>query len=54
MRYAITWNVKYTSVAEINQLNILNARLLTIKRAVDNLSINLNLILVDGYCSSIF
>lgn len=48
IKYAINWSVGYANVNEIDQLNILNARLLAIKRAIKNLSIDPDLILVDG------
>lgn len=52
--YALAWSLGYANVLEIETLNILNARLLAIKRAVNNLCINPDLILVDGNCSSHF
>lgn len=48
IRYALTWSIGCASVIEIDRLNIFNARLLAMKRAVNNLSINPDLILVDG------
>lgn len=53
-KYALTWSLGYVDVAEIDRFNIFNARLLAMKRAVNNLSIYPDLILVDGNTSPIF
>ncbi len=48
---ALAWAVAYASVEEIDQLNILQATLLAMKRAVLALAIAPQLVLVDGlYC----
>jgi len=48
---ALAWAVAYASVEEIDELNILQATLLAMKRAVHALSIQPQLVLVDGlYC----
>jgi len=48
---ALAWAVAYASVEEIDQLNILQASLLAMKRAVLALNIQPELVLVDGlYC----
>lgn len=48
---ALAWSVAYASVEEIDELNILQATLLAMKRAVLALSITPQLVLVDGlYC----
>ncbi|MEI7456116.1 MAG: ribonuclease HII [Nitrosomonadales bacterium] len=48
---ALAWAVAYASVEEIDQLNILQATLLAMKRAVLALSIRPEWVLVDGlYC----
>lgn len=48
---ALAWAVAYASVEEIDELNILQATLLAMKRAVLALSIKPELVLVDGlYC----
>jgi ribonuclease HII len=48
---ALVWAVAYASVEEIDQLNILQATLLAMQRAVLALSIQPQLVLVDGlYC----
>ncbi len=48
---ALAWAVAYASVEEIDCLNILQATLLAMKRAVLALSIQPQLVLVDGlYC----
>ena len=48
---AIAWAVAYASVAEIDQLNILQATLLAMRRAVSALQVPPQQVLVDGlYC----
>ncbi len=48
---ALAWAIAYASVEEIDQLNILQASLLAMKRAVLALNIQPELVLVDGlYC----
>jgi ribonuclease HII len=48
---ALAWSVAWASVEEIDELNILQATLLAMKRAVLSLSISPQLVLVDGlYC----
>jgi ribonuclease HII len=48
---ALAWSVAWASVEEIDELNILQATLLAMKRAVLSLSIPPQLVLVDGlYC----
>lgn len=48
---ALAWAVAYASVEEIDQINILQATLLAMKRAVLALAIAPQLVLVDGlYC----
>lgn len=46
---ALAWAVAEASVAEIDQLNILHASLLAMKRAVDQLSVPLQEALIDGH-----
>ena len=45
---ALCWSVGRASVAEIDDLNILEASLLAMRRAVESLSIQPTLVLVDG------
>lgn len=45
---AISWSVARASVEEIDQLNILQASLLAMKRAVEGLAIQPNFVQVDG------
>lgn len=44
----ISYKIGISSVEEIEEMNILNASLLSMKRAVENLEITPDLILVDG------
>ena len=46
--HALAWAVAYASVAEIDQLNILQASLLAMRRAVLALSVTPEYVLVDG------
>lgn len=45
---ALSWSISRCSVAEIDQLNILQASLLAMKRAVEDLSVQPEYVLVDG------
>lgn len=54
VQYALAWSIGCANATEIDQLNILNARLLAMNRAVSNLSISPDLILVDGKYSPKF
>ena len=45
---ALCWSVGRASVAEIDELNILEASLLAMRRAVESLSPQPTLVLVDG------
>ncbi|MDZ4202761.1 MAG: ribonuclease HII [Gallionella sp.] len=48
---ALAWSVAYAEVEEIDRLNILQATLLAMKRAVEGLGIRPHQVLVDGlYC----
>lgn len=47
-KHAKAWAVASASVEEIDQLNILQASLLAMKRAVESLSLTPDIILVDG------
>lgn len=47
-KYARAWAISSASVLEIERLNILRASLLAMKRAVENLAIAPDMILVDG------
>lgn len=47
-KHTLNWSLGYSSVEEIDHLNILQARLLAIKRAIYNLSIKPDLVLIDG------
>lgn len=46
--HAIAWAIGFASVREIDRLNILQASLLAMKRAVENLSVIPGRVLVDG------
>lgn len=45
---ALAWSVARASVEEIDQLNILQASLLAMRRAVDGLTLTPNFVFVDG------
>ena len=45
---ALAWSVAYASVEEIDRLNILNASLLAMKRAVLGLAVKPTLVQIDG------
>lgn len=45
---ALSWSVAQASVEEIDQLNILQASLLAMRRAVDGLSVQPDQVLIDG------
>jgi ribonuclease HII len=46
--HALAWSVAQASAAEVDELNILQASLLAMKRAVETLSGEISLVLVDG------
>ena len=45
---AVNWSIGEASIEEIDELNILHATMLAMQRAVNNLSIKPNKVLVDG------
>ena len=47
-RRALAWSISFASVEEIDELNILNATLLAMKRAVEGLNVSPEIALVDG------
>lgn len=47
-RYSLDWFVAKSSVEEIDNINILNATLLAMRRAIDGLKYKPNVILIDG------
>lgn len=47
-QYALAWSIASSSVEEIDQINILQASLLAMKRAIESLTIEADLVLVDG------
>lgn len=47
-RDALAWSIAYCTVAEIDTLNILNATLLAMRRAIEGLSVQPTLALIDG------
>lgn len=47
-QHALSWAVASSSVAEIDEINILHASLLAMKRAIEALKISPELVLVDG------
>ena len=48
---AIAYSVASASVEEIEEINILNAAMLAMKRAIDGLSVKADFALIDGNCS---
>lgn len=47
-QYALAWSIAEGSVQEIDQINILQSTLATMKRAVESLSVEPEMVLVDG------
>ena len=47
-REAIAYSIAYGSVEEINELNVLEANLLAMRRAIDGLSLKADFALIDG------
>lgn len=45
---AISWNISIATPAEIDQMNVLNANMLAMQRAVSGLSVKPDKVLVDG------
>ena len=48
MREAISWSVAWAEVEEIDELDILNCRMLAMQRAIDGLNIPADYVLIDG------
>ena len=48
---AVAYSIAFASVEEINELNILEATLLAMRRAIDGLSVKADFALIDGNCS---
>ncbi len=46
--YAVSWSVAYSEVEEIEALNILNASLLAMNRAIEGLSVKPDFAIIDG------
>jgi len=51
VKNAIAYCVASASVEEIEEINILNAAMLAMKRAIEGLSVKADLALIDGNCS---
>jgi len=47
-KQAITWAIGFVSPAEIDKINILNASFLAMHRAIENLAIKAELLIIDG------
>lgn len=47
-QHALAWSIASSSVEEIDRINILQASLLAMKRAIESLAIKADLVLVDG------
>ena len=48
---ALTWSVGIVTAQEIDEINILNASMLAMRRAVDALPVKADFALIDGNCS---
>lgn len=48
--YALSWCIDKASVEEVERLNVLQATLLSMKRAVEGLKVRPDRVLVDGNC----
>lgn len=51
---AISYSVAFSSVEEIDEINILEATLLAMRRAVDGLTVTPDYLIIDGNCSRDF
>ncbi len=51
VKNAVSYCVASASVEEIEKINILNAAMLAMKRAIEGLSVNADFALIDGNCS---
>ena len=47
-KHAITWAIGIVSTAEIDKINILNASFLAMHRAIENLAVKAELLIIDG------
>lgn len=47
-KYALNWSIGYASNDEIDNMNVLQARLLAMRRAINNLSVKPDIALIDG------
>lgn len=47
-RDALAWSIAYCTAAEIDELNILNATMLAMRKAIEGLSVQPTLALIDG------
>lgn len=45
---AVAWSIAWAEAEEIDQINILNARMLAMERAIQGLKVSPNLALIDG------
>ncbi len=48
---AVAWGVGIATPKEIDEINILNASMLAMRRAIDNLGVKPDAVLVDGNCT---
>lgn len=51
---AVAYSIAFSSVEEIDEINILEATLLAMRRAVDGLSVKPDHLIIDGNCSRDF
>lgn len=48
---ALAYSIAYASAEEIDEINILNAAMLAMRRAIEGLSVKADFALIDGNCS---
>ena len=51
IKEAVAYSIAWATPAEIDELNILNATMLAMKRAIDGLAMKADMALIDGNCA---
>lgn len=51
IKEAVAYSIAWATPAEIDELNILNATMLAMKRAIDGLAVKADMALIDGNCA---